>query len=319
MSASKKPGIVALKAVAGLDGDVSARSVAFALAPRLNAAGRLGRADAGLHLLTSTDILEARRIAQVLDDTNQERQEIQKWTQEEADYLLSREVDLRRDKVIVLASENFHPGVIGIVASRFAQMHYRPTVMIAIKNGMGKGSARSIPTFNLFKAFKECSQHLTQYGGHAYAAGMNIEKDRIAAFRQAMNAVGERILTGDKMIPEVRIDSELELEKISLDCLQDICRMEPFGQGNPAPVFLTRDVTIQDVRFIGQEGRHVRFRAVRGKETRDVIGFNMGDAFQDIEVYGGRFNLAYELQSNEWNGKTTVQMKLLDLKTDLLA
>lgn len=316
MSVTAKPGLVALKAVTGLNGAVDARSVAFTLGPRLNAAGRLGKADTCLHLLTSTDLEEAKKIARSLDDINQERQEVQKWTLEEAEYLLEREVDLERDRVIVLASENFHMGVIGIVASRFAQTYYRPTVLIAMKDKKGKGSARSIPGFNLFKAFSECSDYLIQYGGHAYAAGLNIEAAQVEPFRKAMNEVGHRILTEDDLIPEISIDATLPLESISLATLKDIQVLEPFGQGNALPVFLSPAVSIHDLRYIGREGQHVRFKATQGNRNNqtEVIAFNMSEVFRSVEIRGARFDLVYELQRNEWNGQEKLQLRLLDLR-----
>ncbi|MBI4383990.1 MAG: single-stranded-DNA-specific exonuclease RecJ [Nitrospinae bacterium] len=316
MTVTAKPGLVALKSIAGLNGSVDARSVAFALGPRLNAAGRLGKADVGLHLLTASDLPEAKKMAQTLDDVNQERQEVQKWTQEEAEYLLQREIDLERDRVIVLASENFHMGVIGIVAARLAQTHYRPTVLIALRDAKGKGSARSIPKFNLFKAFRECSSCLVQYGGHAYAAGLNIEQSRVDAFRKAMNEVGRRILSPGDLVPEVSVDAVLSLADISMAMFKEIQQLSPFGAGNSLPVFMSRKVAIQDLRFIGKDGQHVRFRAVQGKSHHEAVGFHMREAFASLDSRGNLFDLVYEIQTNDWNGQEKLQLKLLDLRPD---
>ncbi|PIQ96114.1 MAG: single-stranded-DNA-specific exonuclease RecJ, partial [Nitrospinae bacterium CG11_big_fil_rev_8_21_14_0_20_56_8] len=205
MTVSAKPGLIALKEVAGVTGAVTARSVGFGLGPRLNAAGRLGKADAGLHLLISPDLREAMELAAVLDRTNQERKDVQERVLEEAEYLMEREVNLEKDRVIVLASENFHPGVVGIAASRLVEKYFRPTVLIALEGEVGKGSGRSIPRFNLHKAFIECASHLVQFGGHAYAAGLTIRKDCVPHFRDAMNRVGERILQPEDLIPEMKI------------------------------------------------------------------------------------------------------------------
>jgi single-stranded-DNA-specific exonuclease len=317
MTITTKPGLVALKAVAGLNGNIDTRSVAFTLGPRLNAAGRLGKADVCLHLLTATDLSEAKKMARSLDDINQERQEVQKWTQEEAEYLLDREVDLENDKVIVLASENFHMGVIGIVASRFSQTYYRPTVLIALKDKKGKGSARSIPRFNLFKAFTECSKYLIQYGGHAYAAGLNIEESQVEAFRKAINQVGQRILGDEVLIPEINIDAVLPLEDITLKTLKDIQTLEPFGQGNPLPVFMTEDVSIHDLNYMGRDGQHVRFKAaLNGNRSQqlEAVAFNMHETFRRIDTRNTLFDLTYELHLNEWNGQAKLQLRLLDLR-----
>ncbi|MBT6856055.1 MAG: single-stranded-DNA-specific exonuclease RecJ, partial [Nitrospina sp.] len=195
LSVTAKPGLVALKETSGIVGDVSARSVGFSLGPRLNAAGRLGKADNGLHLLTSTDLKEAKVLARELEQINKERKEIQEETVTEAESLFHHHVDMEKDRVIVLASEIFHPGVIGIAASRLVDKYQRPTVLIALEEGEGKGSGRSIPRFNLHKAFTDCSGHLIQFGGHAYAAGLSIKEDQVDAFRNAMNEVGHRYLT----------------------------------------------------------------------------------------------------------------------------
>jgi len=314
MSSSSKPGLVALKSVANVDGNVNARTVGFALGPRLNAAGRLGKADAGLHLLTSTDLKEAMVMAQNIDAINDERREIQQWTQKEAEYLIDREVDLERDRVIVLASENFHPGVIGIVASRIVEKHYRPVVLIALTDGKGKGSGRSIPKFNLFKAFTNCSAHLIQFGGHAYAAGLNIEEGNVELFRNAMNEVGHNFLREEDLIPELRIDTSLDLGEIDHNLYQSIQQLEPFGAENPMPVFVTRGVRMQNLRTMGKEENHIRFRAVQDKNNIDAVGFNLAEAVASLDVLEDRVDLAYEIHLNEWNGRNKVELRLLDIR-----
>ena len=314
MTVSSKPGLVALKEVAGLNGTVTARSVGFTLGPRLNAAGRLGRADAGFHLLTSTDLKEAMRLARPLDEINHERREVQNQSQEEAEYLMGREVDLDRDRVIVLASELFHSGVIGIVASRLVERYYRPVVLIALKDGIGKGSARSIPAFNLFKAFSECSQHFTQFGGHAYAAGLTIKQDNVDDFHVSINAIGHRILKEEDLVPEIAIDAELDPGSIDRDLYREIKKLEPFGASNATPVFLARGVKIQNLRTMGKEDTHVRFRAVKGNASIGGVGFNMAEHFGSIDTRTRKLDLVYELQINDWNGQEKLEMKLLDLR-----
>ncbi len=317
MSSSLKPGLAALKAVAGLNGEVDARSVGFVLGPRLNAAGRLGKADAGLHLLTATDPAEARKLAQELEAVNKERQEIQKWTQEEADYLMEREVDLERDKVIVLASENFHKGVIGIVAARLTQVNYRPTVLIALDDGVGKGSARSIPAFNLFRAFQECSEFLDQFGGHAYAAGLNIKADNVENFRAAMNRVGDRILNADSLIQTLKIDAALEGPELTLELYRDMAALEPYGQGNPLPVFLTRGATVRNLRRMGRDQAHARFNVGQGGASVEAVAFYMNQVFEGLDADAETFDLVYELQINDWSGREKLQMKILDVRPHL--
>ena len=316
MAKSAKPGMVALKAVAGVDGKIDARTVGFSLGPRLNAAGRLGKADAGLHLLTSTRLEEAMAMARDIDDINSERKEIQKGTLEEAEYLIDREVDLENERVIVLASDNFHAGVIGIVASRIVEKYFRPTVLIALADGDGggKGSGRSIPKFNLFKAFSECSEYFIQFGGHAYAAGLHIEKKNIEPFRQAINAIGHRFLKEDDLIPDLRIDALLDLAEIDRKFFQSLQLLEPFGAENPIPIFMAREVRIQNLRYMGKQANHVRFRAIQGKGKIDAVGFSMAEALASIDPVTDLVDIAYEIHLNTWNGQNKVELRLVDIR-----
>ena len=314
MRVTVKPGLVALKSVAGVNGKIDPLAVGFGLGPRLNAAGRLGKADAGFHLLTCQDMTQAKEMARAIDDVNEERKKAQGWTQEEADYLMEREIDLeRKDSVIVLASENFHPGVIGIVAARLVEKFYRPAILIAIKEGQGKGSARSIPCFNIFKAMTECSESLDQFGGHAYAAGLTVDEKKIEAFKKAINIVGRRYLTPDKLVPELIVDSVLDLRDVDRKFFDGMQKLAPFGTGNPAPVFMSTGVTAQDLRMIGKEKNHAKFRAAQGKKTIEAIGFNLAKAFRKVGQ-DDLIDIVYEIDLNEWNGKETLQLKILDTR-----
>lgn len=313
ISVSRKPGLLALKTVADLNGTIDSRSVGFGLGPRLNASGRMGKADVGLHLLTCSDMKEATELAHQVNDFNKERQEAQRWTEEEAEYVLQREIDLERERVIVLASENFHRGVMGIVAARLTERYYRPTILIALEEGVGRGSARSIPTFNLFKALSECAEWFHQFGGHAYAAGLSIDENKIESFKLAINEIGDRFLTPDDLIPEISIDAILDLEDITLAEVKKIQAMEPFGAENPAPVFLSRKVALRDVQFIGKDGSHVRFKALQGNAQPEGIAFNFRDAFQYLDTRENLMDLVYEIEINRWNGNEKVQLKLLDM------
>ena len=310
---SVKPGVIALKSVIGIEGKVDSSSVGFGMGPRLNAAGRLGQPDRGLHLLVSSDLNEAMEMAKSLEELNEERKETQKWCFEEAEYLLERQVDLENENVIVLASENFHQGVIGIVASKLADKFYRPAILIALKEGIGKGSARSIPSFNLVKAMTQCSEHLIQYGGHAYAAGLNIEQGRVDAFRKAINQVGDEYLTEECLVAELKVDATLTMQDISQETFREIESLEPFGQMNKVPIFISREVRARDVKFVGREDNHVRFRAFQGNQFRNVIGFNLAHAFQSIDA-NEPVDIVYEMRRNTWGGRDSIEIKLLDLR-----
>jgi single-stranded-DNA-specific exonuclease len=310
---SVKPGVIALKSVAGVDGKVDSFSVGFGMGPRLNAAGRLGQPDRGLHLLVSSDLNEAMEMAQSLNELNEERKETQRGCYEEAEYLLERQVDLENENVIVLASENFHQGVIGIVASKLAEKFYRPAILIALENGIGKGSARSIPAFNLVKAMNQCSEHLLKFGGHAYAAGLNIEEGSVDDFRKAMNRVGNEYLTDDCLVAEVKIDATLTMQDITQERFAEIEGLEPFGQMNKVPVFISKEVRVRDVKFVGREDNHVRFRAFQGNQFRNVIGFNLARAFQSVDP-SEPLDIVYELRRNTWGGRDAIEIKLLDIR-----
>ncbi len=314
LSTTAKPGLVALKETAGIVGNVDARSVGFSLGPRLNAAGRLGRADSGLHLLTSTDLKEAKALAQELELTNTERKEIQEETVAEAESLFRNEVDIQKDRVIVLASEIFHPGVIGIAASRLVDKYHRPTILIALEAGQGKGSGRSIPRFNLFRALTDCSGHLVQFGGHAYAAGFTIKEAQVEAFRNAMNEVGHKYLKEEDLVPEVQVDTVLDLREINHSLYSRMALLEPFGAENPVPCFMSKAVKLQEVKLIGKEKNHVRFRA-RQREGRIAgVGFGFADMFESIDVATELFDIVYELNLNTWNGREKLEIKLVDLR-----
>jgi single-stranded-DNA-specific exonuclease len=289
LSTSAKPGLVALKESAGIIGNVDARSVGFGLGPRLNAAGRLGKADSGLHLLISKNL-------------------------KEAESLFRNEINIQNDRVIVLASEIFHPGVIGIAASRLVDKYHRPTVLIALEEGQGKGSGRSIPKFNLFRAFTDCGQHLVQFGGHAYAAGLTIKEDQVGEFRNSMNKIAHQFLNEEDLIPEVRLDTILKLEEINLYLYSRIALLEPFGAENPVPCFFSRDVQLQEVKLIGKSKTHVRFRVKQGKGQIEGVGFGLAEVFESIDIDTESFDIAYELNLNTWNGREKLEIKLLDIR-----
>ena len=314
LSTTSKPGLVALKETVGIVGNVSARSVGFSLGPRLNAAGRLGKADKGLHLLTSTNLKEAKVLARELEQINKERKEIQEETVAEAESLFHRQIDMEKDRVIVLASEIFHPGVIGIAASRLVDKYNRPTVLIALEAGQGKGSGRSIPRFNLFKALTHCSGHLIQFGGHAYAAGLSIKEDQVDVFRNTMNEVGHRYLTEEDLIPEVQVDTVLGLEEIDRSLHSRMALLEPFGAENPIPCFLSREVKFKEVKFIGKKKNHVRFRVQQGKGQIEGVGFGFADLFESVDPATDLFDIAYELNLNTWNGREKLEIRLLDIR-----
>ena len=309
------PGLRALLRTTGLAGkEVSAAQVGYVLAPRINAVGRMGEALEGVRLLLTDDEREAERIAISLEAENRARQAVDGETLREAMEDLERWFDPDRHWGVVLAQERWHPGVIGIVASRVVERIHRPTVMIAL-NGRddGKGSARSIPGFHLHEAMTACSEHLVRFGGHRMAAGCSIRPEHVAGFREAFDAHAHAVLRPEQLIPEVRIDLEVELHHADDSLARMLRHAGPFGMGNATPVFATRGVGVAGPpKVVGE--RHLKLTLAAHGRTIDAIGFGMADRAGEPWLDGGPVDVAYKLEENHYNGRTSIQAKLVDLR-----
>jgi single-stranded-DNA-specific exonuclease len=314
ISRTTKPGLKSLCFVSGLMGkDIGTGQVVFILAPRINAVGRLGDAEMAIRLLTTKDEKVATEIARKLDKENQRRKNIDEKTLGEALEQIRGLVDVENDKAIILASEGWHQGVIGIVASRLVEKFHLPTIMIAIDGGEGKGSARSIPGFHLCDALKECEDLLLRYGGHKYAAGLTILPENIDAFRIRMKQVSQRLLTDEDLVAKLYIDSEIELSKIDNSFLDVLETFAPFGPQNMRPVFLTRNCEILGQPYcVGKN--HLKLKVRKGDSVFDVIGFGFGDWVRQLSGRGSLVDLAYVIEYNSWNEHTRIQLRLKDLK-----
>lgn len=308
---SKKPGIMALKEVSGLEDTITASMVGYRLAPRLNAAGRVGKGEDGVRLLISTNFEEAVEIAKLLDEGNRERQSLEEAILNEAIEMIASDPSMKDRKSIILASEGWHPGVIGIVASRIAERFYRPTILIAMKDGIGKGSARSIPAFVLYEGLKKCSRFLEAYGGHDYAAGLSLKAENIEKFREEFEKIALASLSEEDMVPEIEIDATMELNEITEGLINELENLAPFGEANPEPVLCSTDLSIADCRIVGNN--HLKLRVRRDRTTLDAIGFGMGDNLNGLNGSIG-LNIAFIPQINIWNRGKSIQLKLKDLK-----
>jgi single-stranded-DNA-specific exonuclease len=308
LTAAKRIGVQALKEVAGVNGEVNCGAVGFRLAPRLNAAGRLEDAALGVELLLCEDRLRAKAMAAELDDGNAERQALEQAILRDALAMVKDTPLLASRKSIVLASAEWHPGVIGIVASRIVDLFHRPTILIALQDGSGRGSGRSIPNFHLHDALKTCSEHLVKFGGHKYAAGLSIDESTLEAFIESFDEVASGLLSPDDLIPELGIDAVLLPEEISYELAEAIGAMSPFGMGNPEPLFMLEGARITDRRVMKE--RHLKLRLAAGGETLEAVGFNMAER-KDLPEY---VTLAFSLQINDWNGRKSLQLKLKDIK-----
>jgi single-stranded-DNA-specific exonuclease len=306
-----RPGIRALKEVAGISaGPVSTGQVGFRLGPRINAAGRLHDASLGLQLLCAESLEAARPLAQSLDAANVERQRIE---QEILAQALRQVEQHNQTKALVLHSELWHPGVIGIVASRVVERFHRPTVLVAVKEGIGRGSARSIDGFHLVSALQECADHLLKYGGHRQAAGLSIEASRLSAFSQAFAAVAAQKLTDEDIVPRCRVDAVVSLSELSPEAAKGIEVLAPFGPGNPEPVFASCDLAARSqVVASKREGRagHLKLRFDSAPRL-GAIGFGMAD---QLPLAQQKVDLAYQLSIEQWNGLEQLSLRLKALR-----
>ncbi|MCI3923661.1 single-stranded-DNA-specific exonuclease RecJ [Paenibacillus sp. TRM 82003] len=306
-------GFAALLRVAGVQPhEASAHTIGFGLAPRINAAGRLDKPDDAVELLTTENAVEADAIARRLDALNKERQKMVETAAAEAVAMV--EAAGGPGEAVVVASEQWNPGIIGIVASRLVEAYYRPTVVLAIdaESGMAKGSARAIPGFHLYEALKTCEAMFDHFGGHESAAGLSLHRDRVEAFAEALRAEAGRRLTPDMLVPQTAADAELSLADVTLDAIAELERLAPFGQAHPAPRFAIRETRVREAAVIGKDKRHAKFRIADGKKELEAVAFGFAEAVRRV-AGGSRLELIGELSVNEWNGRRTPQIIVKDV------
>ena len=312
LAATEHPGLRALMRSSGLDAKtLTAGRVGFVLAPRLNAAGRIADANLGLKLLLSESESEANGIARELEELNQRRQSMDRLVLDDA----MRQLDTpgMRDRfAFVLSNEGWHAGVIGIVASRIVEQTARPAVMVAVEHGIGKGSGRSISAFDLHAALSSCKAHFTRFGGHRAAAGLTMDADKLPAFREQFDAVARERLTPDDLVPEVRVDLVLSLDAVGAELESLVRHFEPFGIGNPAPMFSATGVRLASApKRVGSDGVKLAFRADSG--TLDAIGWGMGSHYEHLHI-SRPVDVAFRLEREEYRGVSRLQLKLADLR-----
>ena len=301
-------GLRALIRSSGLEGKpLNAGRIGFILAPRLNAVGRLGHALRGVELLMSESEHEANAIARELEELNRHRQEVDRRTLARARELIG-ELDLDATHGIVLAEEGWHPGVIGIVASRLLEEHGRPVLLIALDGEEGKGSGRSISAFDLHAALTDCRDLLLRFGGHRAAAGLTIARDQVPALARRFNEIALSQLTVDDLIGELRVDLEIPISDATLELEALLRHFEPFGPSNPTPVLVSRSVRLAGPPRVMGEG-HLKLRLQTGGPDLEAIGWGMGALASELGV-GSSIDIAYRLERDEWNGQARLQAKL---------
>ncbi len=315
LAASEHPGIVALREVGRLqDKPIDAHHVGFVIGPRLNAAGRLGHAREAVALLTTAGPDAAMTIARELDRQNRLRQDVEKQILEQAEEQVARVFSPDRDAAIVLAGEGWHTGVIGIVASRLVEKHHRPTILIGTAEGRARGSGRSIPGFHLFEALVACRRHLTNFGGHAMAAGVRLEEASVGPFREAFLAHAAKTLTPEDLTPRLHVDAEIGPAQVDLRTARLLDRLGPFGAGNPRPVFAARRVRLASApRRIGRRGDHLTMYVTEARRARRAVGWGMGE-LADALGRAGSCGIAFTCRTSDYNPRRPeVELHLKDL------
>lgn len=313
---SKRPGVQALLSVAQVPTDrpVTMRLVQFALAPRINAVGRLDDATVALELLTTSDALRAQLLAEELEEHNRQRRIEQQRILAQA-LQQAEACDLQQEWVLVLAGEDWHSGVIGIVASKVLERYHRPTVLIAVDPELkvGRGSARSIHAYDIFRAIEARRDLFIECGGHTLAAGFSIRTEYIEELRKHLNKLAHEWMSPEDLLPRLDIDADIEPAEITPQLVDELARLEPFGHGNPEPVFLSRGLTILDKRRVGG-GSHWKF-TVRGEALPPTgcIAFGMGDCDDRFRV-GDEVDLVYTPGWNEFNGRREIQLEVHDIR-----
>jgi single-stranded-DNA-specific exonuclease len=319
IAASPTVGLRALMKVAGcLDKSrLTAGMVGFGLAPRINAAGRLERAMRAVELLTTEDPEQARIIAEELDFINRRRQEIEREIVAEAQEMIRAEGGLNERGAIVLASSRWHPGVIGIVASRLVEYYHRPTVIVAFGDEGAQGSARSITGFNLYEAIHDCSEGLIGFGGHAAAAGLKLSESHFPEFARRFEERCRSSLSAEHLQKALVIDAEVPLGVLSLPVVNEIERLEPHGMGNPRPLLLASQVRIMgEPRVVGEFKKHLQLRLVQGNTQVKAVGWNMAEKAGELSR-NPSCSIVFHPSVNEWNGRREVQLELKDLVIEI--
>ncbi|RLC47733.1 MAG: single-stranded-DNA-specific exonuclease RecJ, partial [Candidatus Cloacimonadota bacterium] len=307
-------GLNALINIAGLSHkELNSGDIVFGIAPRINAAGRMGSALRAVELMISEDEEQSVELAQIIERENSIRQQIDQRTfQEACDIIEKKYKNMDDTSLIVVSSDGWHPGVIGIVASKLVEKFYKPSIMISFKDGVGSGSGRSIAGFDLFEALQSVEGYLETFGGHKYAAGLSILVEYVDLLENRLAKYVKEHITQEQLIPPLKIETKLELYEINENLLEWLNKFAPFGPGNMRPTFYTEQVMI--VGFPYNVGKnHLKLKVMKDGCDLDLIGFNLGDLLPFLKK-GSLIDIAYSLEFNTWQGRTSIQGKLKDIK-----
>ena len=312
---SKSPGIHQLLVQTGLVGEsLNVGKLVFGLAPKINAAGRMGDANRTVELLTTSDKTRAEELASILVRENKRRQLIQEDIVNDAIRLVHSQVDLENNKVVIIGSKGWHPGVVGIVASRIKDEFSRPAIVIAFdKKGIGKGSARSIPHLDLYEALSYAAKFLEGYGGHPMAAGLTVHEDKFENFKSLFLRNVNKILTNDDLIPAISIDGEMALTDINSRFMRFLEKLGPFGPGNMRPKFVSRNLSISGQPRLMGNGEHIRFIVSQNGRNYPAVGFKLSSHYEDL-IRGVPVDIAYVVEVNQWQGQSNIQLNVRDIQ-----
>ncbi len=304
-------GIRAMTQGLGLNGTCSARTIGFRVAPRLNAAGRLAHAGLGVRLLTTDSEAVALQLAQQLDDLNRRRREIEEAMTREA---MAQAEAGDQPHAIVVGAEQWHSGVIGIVAARLVERYHRPAVVVAFdRDGLGKGSVRSVAGVDVCQALERCREDLAAFGGHPMAAGLTVRREAFASFTRRFGGVVEELLGPEPTAPALNVDASVALADVGFPLLRELQRLEPFGMGNPEPVFMSRGLAVLEKRVVGDNHLKLLVRQ-NGSVPVDCIGFRMGALANAMDAGRARIDAAFTPELNEWKGSSRIQLRLCDVR-----
>lgn len=311
---SENLGIQALIEVSELkDKDINTGHIGFNLGPKINAAGRIGKPQLGVELLISEDYQAAIKIAKALNELNTERQEIEKTIIESIDGLIEAQVNLEKEKIIVVSGLDWHTGVIGIVASRITEKYHKPSVILSVEDGIAKGSARSVGDISIFDALNACKHLFIGFGGHKQAAGLSLDESSVNQLRNEINAYADEHITDEDLVPRVKIDGVLHGRDITYETLDALDLLEPHGLGNPKPSFVYNGLIVDNVRMLGKEKEHLKLILHDGNRTYDAIGFRIADEFSDLRRQD-HLDMVMTMSKNVFRGIETIQFMIKDIR-----
>ena len=314
LSRSSNKGLIALMDITKIIGKkLQPYHVGFILGPRINAAGRMDTAHTSLDLFLAQNQEEAYQLASELDRYNSERQRMQKNVVQEAVSIVEEQFDSDNQKIIVLANEGWHKGVLGIVSSKITEKYYRPSIVISVDDGVGVASCRSINGFHLYDALSACSSCLEEFGGHAGAAGLTIKEENIGKFRDMINEYTDNVLEFEKLVPTIEIDCDIGINTIDMKFADVIDSMEPYGEGNPSPIFCSRNLIVKGTPQVLRKGT-LKFWVTDGEYSISAVGFGM-EEFLPMVKRGEKIDIAYQISIDDWNKAPTPQLKLKDIKS----